>query len=100
MSNNGKAKNGNALATWSAIFGIGGAAFSVAVIGLPLAIIAIVLARKAFKVGNFGEYTDSDNDTMSYSFRARVGLVSGIIGCVIGFGSLFLGAIAGILGDF
>ena len=78
MSDSGE-KNGNMLATISFALSFVGVVTSIFVIGFPISIIAVILARKALKVGNFGTYEDTDDrghsTTFSYSFRAYMALI-------------------------
>ena len=83
-------KNGNNLATASFGLGIVGLVTSIFFIGIPFCVIAVMLGVKALKIGKFGYYESYDTDTgisstMSYSFRAYMGLIFGGIGCLIGF---------------
>lgn len=79
--------SGDRLAKIAFILSIVGFITSIFVVGIPVSIIAIVLAVKAKKIGNFHEYTTADDDggtfTATYKFKANFAFYFSIVGILI-----------------
>lgn len=81
--------SGDKFAKIAFVLSIVGFITSIFVIGIPISVVAIVLAVKAKKIGNFHEYTTSDDDggtfTATYKFKANFAFYFSIVGILLPF---------------